>query len=998
MPARLHLFGSPTIAVDGEPMALPFERRSQLLVYLALKRGWVGRSELATIFWPEQTQKLAFANLRKTLFRLQSVAWGRPVELQGQTARLEVPTDVAEFEAALREGRIDDALARYTGDLLAGFDDAGSEAWTSWLGFERERLRAAWRGAALQRAAGEIDAGESAALTGRLLEADPLDEAALRLHLQALAQSGQGGRARQAYRTFAARLQEDLGLRPGAELQGLHDTLVGAGAADAPRSPPLATDAAADDDGFVGRSIERRRIAEMLGQDDCRLISLVGPGGVGKTRLARRLMVELAPQFIDGAVFVALEDATTPAELGSRLAREVGADLAGRSDPFEQAIESLRGSQLLLVLDNFEQIVAAAPQIETLLARCPRLRVLVTTRARLGIASEWTYPLEGLPLPEADDADHLEAFDAVRLFVRAARRVEPTFLADAEPAALVDICRQVGGLPLALELAASWTRMLSCEAIAAELRQGSELLRAVDPARPARQASIEIVFDYAWKLLGPAEREALTRLSVFRGGFSAEAARAVAAPLPVLGALLDKSLLRKEENRFFLHPLLQRLAAEKLAEGTARDDAETAHAQFFHRLLAQMRRPVDEGDREALRTLDLEFDNGRAAWQHLRADAIPALVLAGSADTVLQYCNHRGRFTEGLALFGAALEAPAAAAVPGLRPMLQGAIGQLLYRLDRYPEAIASATAALAQTSAGADHAARLQCFKVLGTCNFRLGRFADARRHYRQALAQAPADSDPRNAAGILDNLALVEKALGRFDDALRMSTESLVQHRRIGHVAGEALCLNNLSTLQSDLGDYASALANARASLALCERHGLVSSRGFVLANLSELTLKLGELDAARGHAASALELALATGNRSTEAAVRLSIVQIAVRQNDLAGAREALRDSLELALAIGRPLSLLAAIAIFTDLLAAQGERRAAARLLRFAMGHPAMTVQGRHQLQPRLEALADADAGENESIWPGPPLDELARRIVAETPSGHAALAAALRAGG
>ncbi|MCE9657834.1 MAG: tetratricopeptide repeat protein [Burkholderiales bacterium] len=994
MSARLTLLGSPTIALGGAPLALPFERRSQLLVYLAIKRTWVGRAELAAIFWPEQEHKLAFANLRKTLFRLQSVPWGRSIELQGQTARLEIATDVAEFEAALREGRIADALPCYAGDLLAGFDDADSEAWTSWLGFERERLRAAWRDAVLQRAEGEIDAGEGIALGSRLLEADPLDEAALRLHMRSLAQSGQGGRARQAYRTFVARLQEDLGLAPGVELQALHDSLASPGVAGAPRA---AAPAEPGDDGFVGRSIERRRIAEMLAEGDCRLLSLVGPGGVGKTRLARRVMAELGREFSDGTVFVALEDAATPAELGSRLAREVGAELTGRSDPFEQAIESLRGLQLLLVLDNFEQLVAAAPQVETLLARCPRLRVLVTTRERLGIASEWTFPLEGLPLPEDDDADHLEAFDAVRLFVRAARRVEPGFLASAEPAALVDICRQVGGLPLALELAASWTRVLSCSAIAAELRQGSELLRAVDPSRPARQASIEVVFDHAWKLLGAAEREALARLSVFRGGFSAAAARAVAAPLPVLGALLDKSLLRKEESRFFLHPLLQRLAGDRLGEGPARLAAVTGHAQFFHRLLAQLRRPVDNGDREALRTLDLEFDNGRAAWQGVQADAAPAVVLAGSLLAMLQYSDHRGRFAEGLSLLEEALAAPATAAVPGLRPLLHGAVGHLLYRLDRYAEAITSASAGLAATSAGADHEARLQCFKVLGTCSFRLGKLDDARRFYRQALAQAPAEGDPHNAAAMLDNLGLVEKAMGHYDEALRMSNESLVQHRRLGDVAGEALCLNNLTALQHDLGDYASALANARASLALCERHGLVGTRGFVLANLSELTMQLGELDAARGHAASALELARATGNRSTEAWIRLLVVQIAVRQNDLASAREALRESLEVALAIGRPLSLLAAIAVFTDLLAAQGERRAAARLLRFASAHPAMTVQGRHQLQPRLAALVDADPGEHEPIWSGPPLDELARRIVAETPAGHAALAAALRAG-
>ena len=243
---------------------------------------------------------------------------------------------------------------------------------------------------------------------------------------------------------------------------------------------------------------------------------------------------------------------------------------------------------------------------------------------------------------------------------------------------------------------------------------------------------------------------------------------------------------------------------------------------------------------------------------------------------------------------------------------------------------------ALAHTAAGADHDARLQCFKVLGACSFRLGKLADARRFYRQALAQAPAEGDPHNAAAMLDNLALVEKAMGHYDEALRMSTESLVQHRRLGDVAGEALCLNNLSTLQSDLGDYAE-----RAGECPCQPGAVRASRpGRARAATSsptsrELTLKLGELDAARGHATSALELALATGNRATEAcgATARSCRSRSARTTWPAPA-QALRDSLELALAIGRPLSLLAAIAVFTDLLAAQGERRAAARLLRFA----------------------------------------------------------------
>ena len=196
-----------------------------------------------------------------------------------------------------------------------------------------------------------------------------------------------------------------------------------------------------------------------------------------------------------------------------------------------------------------------------MLEAAPRLRIVVTSRVRLGLTTEWLLPLAGLPTPELEDESDAEAFDAVRLFIQAAQRVEPALVPSVEAAAIVDICRQVEGLPLALELAASWTRVLSCAAIAAELRRGTELLQAVDAAQPARHASMDVVFDHSWRLLTPVERDALARLSVFRGGFSAEAARAVAgASLPVLGALADKSLLRKDDARIYLHPLVNQFA------------------------------------------------------------------------------------------------------------------------------------------------------------------------------------------------------------------------------------------------------------------------------------------------------------------------------------------------------------------------------------------------------------------------------------------------------
>jgi len=197
MSLRFHLFGSPRVDVAGTSHALPSERRGQLVAFLAMKQAWVGRPELAALFWPDQSSKLAFANLRKTLFRLQGVAWADGLEVEGSAVRMVATTDVADFEAALRDGRVADALPLYTGDALRGLDDGQSEAWTGWLHFERERLRTAWRSAALDYLQGEIEPAAGVDVSARLLDADPLDEAALRAHMVWLSRHGHGARARQ---------------------------------------------------------------------------------------------------------------------------------------------------------------------------------------------------------------------------------------------------------------------------------------------------------------------------------------------------------------------------------------------------------------------------------------------------------------------------------------------------------------------------------------------------------------------------------------------------------------------------------------------------------------------------------------------------------------------------------------------------------------------------------------------------------------------------------
>ena len=988
MKDRLLLFGSPTVEYGGESVALPFERRTQLLALLALKRSWIGRAELATMLWPDLETERAYRNLRKILHRVQLLPWARNLEVRSGGVRFEAETDVSAFESALREQRIADALPMRRGELLAGFEDDQSEAWSNWLNFERDRLRLAWRDAALSRIATDIDTAEAIELSTRLLEADPLDEIALRAHMACLARGGMSAQARQAYRDFADRLAEDLGLVPGAELRALHDSLGATVTATRLEAPPDAI----GDDSFIGRSVELQGIGAALARHECRLLSLIGPGGVGKSRLAMQAIREFGPGFSDSAAFVPLEDLSSLSELGGRLARELGIELVGRDEPLAQVIAFLGQRHMLIVLDNFEHLTDDASLLSQLLRECARLKIIVTSRTRLEIPGEWVSHVEGLPWPDIEDQDRFEAFDAVRLFVHAARRVQPELVPALEAAAIVDICRQVEGLPLALELAAAWTRVLSCDAIAAELRHGSELLRAVDAARPARQASIDVVLDQSWRLLSPIERDALSRLSVFRGGFSADAARTIAnASLPVLGALADRSLLRKDGARLFMHPLVQQWAALRLGEGTGRESAVRAHAQFFHRLLAQSRRAVEDGDRDALQRVDNEFENCRAAWSWSVANGgIDALTK--STLTLMHFCDHRGRFEEGLALLRDALESQAVQTDPGLAPLLLGAAASLEYRLDHYGAAEAAASGALA-ASRPVDRDTKFRCFNVLGSCSHRLGRPADAKGYFLRALKQAQANADAHNAAGMLDNLALVETTMGHRENAQRLSIQSLVEHRRLGDFAGEALCLNNLAVQYLDRREYESARVHLRQGLALCERHGLVSTRALILLNLVDLAIKTGDYRSAEADARPAVEIAEATGNRLVLCMLKLHLAELDLQRGDLPTARSDLGSALGIAIALGGPDPLLEGVLCFAEILAAQGQMDCARLVLSFATEHPAMPAQRLEEKRARLTQWPECAGA--APAWPGLELSELVNRIVVETEVAHAPLIAALR---
>jgi len=992
---RLVLFGAPAAVVDGRSVALPFERRSQLVVHLALRADWVGRAELAALLWPDQSSKLALANLRKTLFRMQGLAWGDGLESQGNALRLRVGSDVTEFEAALRDGRTRDAAGFAGASLLGGFDDDANEAWSTWLRLERERLRDLWRGAALAWLAQDESAGDAtaaAALATRLLEADPLDEGAMLRLLDALLRSGQSGRALAQYREFAERLRAELGIPPGVELQALARQLQApAGDAPAPARPAAAPPAPSGD--FVGRTVELRRVEAMLLDEGCRLLCILGPGGVGKTRLAREVLQRLAPRHAQGGLFVPVEDAATIDELASRLARELGAAPAPGGAVLSAVVEHLRLQQRLLVIDNFEHLAAeGGALLDALLRDCPGLRVVVTSRVRPAAAGLWLLPLEGLPCPEPEDIDHLDGFDAVKLLLQAARRVGVELSASAEAQAIVAICTRLGGHPLALELAAAWTRVLGCAEIAAELAQGIALLDQGDAgARPARHAGIAAVFERSWQLLSPAERDALARLSVFRGGFSAETARAAAGvALPLLGALVDKSLASREGRRLQLHPLVQQFAADKLAVADPGLSVPYGHAAFFLEWLHNIGASIHRARRDTLLTIDAEFDNCRQAWRFAAAHG-PAETLTRAVLPLVHFVQHRARFDDGLALLQPTLETPLARHDPVLAGLVGAEVALLQARLGRFAPAEAGARAALAGARTTRHRLTRFEALAALGNVAWSTGRHERAGRLFRQALRLARADAREQDVPAMVENVALVEKRLGRYEAALALMQEALDGHRRNGDSAREAQSLSNLASLCMFMHEDDLAGAYLNDALALAERDGLVMARAYVLANLTELATRADDVPAARRHAERGLELAQSAGLRPLAAWLQVQLARTSARDGDLALARRELAAASAAALELGTPWVKAAALLGLAEVLDAQGQRGAARQVLAAGVDEAAFSEPDRDELRAEWARRAEAAAG----VPAGWTADTLLQRVVAERDLGFAALVVALQ---
>jgi len=674
----------------------------------------------------------------------------------------------------------------------------------------------------------------------------------------------------------------------------------------APRRPAAAVE-------LFGRNAERAALVARLRDGPRPLVTLVGLGDVGKTSLALQVAADLAadPAFPDGVGVAQLAPLANAGNVALALAEALGVTLHGSRPAEEQLLAALRGRRLLLVLDNLEQLLgpAEAPALTALLLRLiegvPGLRLLATSRERLNLREEQVVVVEGLGLPHPDAGPRADRADAVQLFVDRAQRVQPTFtLTPANRASVIRLCRQLEGLPLAIELAAACVRVLTPQEIAAGLDRSLDLLASANRDSPERHRSLRAALDHSWQLLTDTERAVLARLSVFRGGCEREAATIVAgADLSVLAALVDKSLLRHTATdgvtHYTLHELVRQYAALRLAEDPpAQREAEQRHVTAYADLL---RRCIDaqtgSSAPEAWAALSRNSDNVRVAWARA-VDATDEAALPTMARGISILYNNQGWAREGALLFERAAQSlQQAGASDTVRGIALGYRGYFLLWSGRASEgaSLLAQSVALLEASEQIDGYAYIRVH--LGTVALNGGRLAEAHDHYATA-ARLAAGNDPYTQQWAAFSQGIVALCSGDLDAAERQFSTSLTVWRSQNFQRGEATALVMLSEVARQTGRLDSAEAYGRE----CLRIGSITHHPHIIARslreLGALALERGDIDEAAYLLLESCAIMRELEDWWSYSRSRALLVQAQVRRGELVAAWQGCSELLQIA----------------------------------------------------------------------------------------------------
>lgn len=715
---------------------------------------------------------------------------------------------------------------------------------------------------------------------------------------------------------------------------------------------------------FVGRRQEIVDLLSRLRQPACRLLTIVGPGGMGKTRLALQVAAEEIETYAHGVYQVPLAPLTSMNYIWTTLADALRYPLAGSDEPREQILNYLREKDILLVLDNFEHLISEAGIVSDLLEHCAKLNVLATSRERLNLHEEWTYELHGLPVPERLPASGIEQYGAIQLFMQNAYRVYPDFeLAEEEKQDVARICQLVEGIPLGIELASAWVRILSPADIVREIEASRDFLATTSTNVPARHQSLRAVFENSWNLLTARERVVLRQLSIFRGGFQRDAAQEVAnASLPLLLSLHDKSLLRRTSSgQYEMLETLRQYAAEKLQE--APEEKETVikkHYRYFSSLLHRHRMDLKiGGQREAMAALEADHENIRAAWRQAVSHK-DYQAIRNALDGLFHLYEVRGWLQEAAHLFEKAVSTLQDAATREEQVVLSMLClrhGWFSFRLGMYEIAEADMLDSLKQFRRLEEPEEAAFALYNLGILSYQLGHYNRARVYLEESLQLRRALNDRFGTARSLSILGIVARDLGENQTARELLTESLALHRAVGDGRGISRCLNLLALLHRDTGEEQAARPLLEESLAISreieDRRGIA----YALSILGAIVYEMGDYVTAREMIQESLEIREEVGEQRGIAFSLHDLGNVARALEQYQAARDYLQRALRVAIDIQAVPLALYVITGIAELRASQGKYQEALALALLVLNHPSTFEMANDRAQAIRRQVCD-----------------------------------------
>jgi predicted ATPase len=870
------------IALGGlrlEPGSFTQPKPLVLLSYLSLE-GSQPRRHLAELFWREGQR---MKSLSMALNRLRRGA-GDVVAADERQARAKLRSDAQALLESLDNSDWQKASELYTGAFLEGvvLEDWSNEL-EEWVYTTREYLAERVQYALLnlaEEAANKKDFDKTRELAERAYKLPGLGgtEITSLKRLYPLLSAGSSLLAPEVRKELdgygiTVQLSRE---EAKAKFQG--DTTT--------RANRIANQFPTRQTSFVGRDVELTELATTLTK--VQLLTLLGTGGVGKTRLALQLAQEQQKlNTFEHVYFVALESLTSADLILPTILSTLGLTQQSNTEPLSQLIDFIAERSILIVLDNLEHLVENVNVLSELLQKCPNLKLLVTSRERLNLEEEHLFLLEGLVFPTSNTTfEEAKTSDSVALFSQRAHQLHPQFDLKKELASVLRICTLVDGLPLGLELAASWTRLMSCKEIADEIERGLEFLTSTMRNVPERHRNLKTTFEYSWNLLTTKEQEVLRKLSVFVGGFRREAASEVAgATIPMLASLVDKSLLRVLANgRYDRHPVLYQFTQEKLVERLQEhSEATFKHTKFYLELaerakayfcsqqakiwlqcfdeeLDNVRTVLNRAalDQDSVTGLNLMTDLG-AFWftRSLPQEACKYLIGFLNADSL----KNTPRYVKGLNLLAHIL-------------LQQGGIEKARSYLEE----------ALSIGKALGDSTVLSRTLELLALIyHFNLANPSLAKSFYEQSIALAEQADDKMRKASSLNLLAALVSEEGDFESAQAFYEESLQLWRSLGDSSGAAWVINNMANIFDYRRDFNQAGLLFEESLDLFRDLGEKDGMATTLANLGANEMKQHRYERANPFLEESLALATALEDKRLIAYVLRGLGEVAFFQSD-------------------------------------------------------------------------------------------------------------------